>query len=232
MGEEVLQVTLRGLGDIAEGEEEEFTHELMVPEEESRGFVERSFFVRPRVNRLTDKTMPLEFDILFEPLRPFSTTVELVVNKKSGGRWRFEVQLEASEPEVDDVITIEAALHRTSSVSFKIQNQFDTYAPFSAEFSSNSSLAFTVFPSTGTLEPYGNEGQECVISFTPTEYGKMQTGNLVIVTDDSSGRTRCVEHIRSTRYRRPSQRFPPSWSRAWCKDWAEAKPLRIFSGQT
>jgi len=182
--EEVLQVTLRGLGDIAEGEEEEFTHELMVPEEESRGFVERSFFVRPRVNRLTDKTMPLEFDILFEPLRPFSTTVELVVNKKSGGRWRFEVQLEASEPEVDDVITIEAALHRTSSVSFKIQNQFDTYAPFSAEFSSNSSLAFTVFPSTGTLEPYGNEGQEFVISFTPTEYGKMQTGNLVIVTDD------------------------------------------------
>lgn len=182
--EEVLKVVLRGLGDIPEGEFEEFTHELVVPEAESQGFVDRSFFVKPRVNQLTDKRTPLEFDILFEPLRPFSTTVELVVNKKSGGRWRFEVQLEATEPEVDDVITIEAALHRTSSVSFKIHNQFSTYAPFTAEFSSSSSLAFTVYPSSGTLEPYGQEGQEFVISFTPTEYGKMQTGTLVIVTDD------------------------------------------------
>jgi len=182
--EEVLSVDLRGLADIPAGGVEEFTHELVVPEEQSRAFVDRSFFVKPRVNSLSDNSISLEFDILFEPLRPFSTMVELVVNKKSGGRWRFEIQLEATEPQVDDVIKIEASLNRTASVSFKIHNQFDTVAPFKAEFSSNSSLAFSVFPSTGALQPYGQEGQEFVISFTPTEYGKMQTGNLLIVTDD------------------------------------------------
>ena len=40
-----------------------------------------------------------------------------------GGRWRHGLVLESTEPEVDDVIVIEALLNSTSSVSFKLTNQ-------------------------------------------------------------------------------------------------------------
>ena len=180
--QELLEVQLEGLA-IDVGSEESFTHQLVVPEEYT-SFVERSFFLEPQVDTITDAATPLSFNMLFEPLRPFSTTVELVIEKETGGRWRYEIQLEATEPDIDDVIKIESPLNRTSSVSFKIHNQFMTHAPFTAEFTSSSSLAFTVSPVAGTLEPYGKEGQELVISYTPTEYGKMQAGTLVIVTED------------------------------------------------
>jgi hypothetical protein len=180
--QELLEVQLEGL-EIDSGADESFTHQLIVPEDVA-SFVERSFFLEPQVDTISDPATPLSFNMLFEPLRPFSTTVELVIEKSSGGRWRYEIQLEASEPDIDDIIKIESPLNRTSSVSFKIHNQFMTHAPFTAEFTSSSSLAFTVSPSSGNLEPYGKDGQELVISYTPTEYGKMQQGTLTIITED------------------------------------------------
>jgi hypothetical protein len=66
----------------------------------------------------------------FEPLRPFKTTVEFVITKSSGGRWKFNVVFEALEPEVDDVIVIQSPLHKTSSVSFRLNNHLKQYAEF------------------------------------------------------------------------------------------------------
>ena len=39
-------------------------------------------------------------------------------------------------------------------------------------------------PKQGMLEPYGKEGTNFIISFTPTEYGKAKVGRLVIQTED------------------------------------------------
>jgi hypothetical protein len=39
-------------------------------------------------------------------------------------------------------------------------------------------------PKSGMLEPYGKDGTNFIISFTPTEYGKAKVGRLVIVTDE------------------------------------------------
>lgn len=44
-------------------------------------------------------------------------------NKKSKIK-RFKIFLEASEPDVDDIITIFSQLNHTSSVSFKIENKY------------------------------------------------------------------------------------------------------------
>ena len=40
-----------------------------------------------------------------------------------------------------------------------------------------------MFPTAGVLEPYGCEGTDFVVSFKPSEYGKMQSGRLIIATD-------------------------------------------------
>merc|ERR1712232_477164 len=42
--------------------------------------------------------------VRFAPLRPFVSLCNLVITRASGGRWRFDVKLESTEPEVDDTI--------------------------------------------------------------------------------------------------------------------------------
>jgi hypothetical protein len=122
----------------------------------------------------------LVFDLRFEPLRPFKSQVEFIVYKASGGRWKFNVIFEALDPEVDDVIVIQSPLQKTSSVSFRLSNHLKTFADFNAFFTGDSATEFTVYPKSGQLEPYGKEGTNFIVSFTPTEYGKAKTGKLVI----------------------------------------------------
>jgi hypothetical protein len=55
-----------------------------------------------------------------------------------------------------------------------------TFAEFNAFFTPDSAPEFVVYPKTGLLEPYGKEGTNFIVSFTPTEYGKAKVGKLVI----------------------------------------------------
>lgn len=127
----------------------------------------------------------LPYHVRFDPLRPYRGSVSMLVKKASGGVWRFEVVLDTSDPQIDDTITIESNLNQTSSVTFQLRNQFRNTARFLAEFSAGSSSAFTVYPTEGHLPPYGSEeGTPFVVSFTPTGYGKMQSGQLVILTEE------------------------------------------------
>ena len=59
--------------------------------------------------------------INFAPLRPFSCLPHLVLTHvNGGGRWRFNLALEATEPAVDDVIEIESPLNKPASVAFRL----------------------------------------------------------------------------------------------------------------
>ncbi|RLN56143.1 hypothetical protein BBJ29_005156 [Phytophthora kernoviae] len=148
--------------------------------------IERALTVSPLP--LSSSSRPnicLPYMIRFEPLRPYRGPAVLLVKKQSGGLWRFDVTLDAGDPPVDDVLSIESSLNQTSSVSFQLRNQFREPAAFMAEFSVGSSSAFTVYPSEGELPPFGNEdGASFIVSFTPTGYGKMQSGQLVITTEE------------------------------------------------
>ena len=57
-------------------------------------------------------------------------------------------------------------------------------ADFGAFFTADSAGEFQVYPKSGLLEPYGKEGTNFIVSFTPTEYGKMKMGRLVIQTEE------------------------------------------------
>jgi hypothetical protein len=78
----------------------------------------------------------------FEPLRPYKAHTELMIYKSSGGRWKFNVIFEALEPEVDDSITIQSPLHKTSSVSFRLNNHLKSNADFQAFFTHDSAAEF------------------------------------------------------------------------------------------
>merc|ERR1719171_2147341 len=120
----------------------------------------------------------------FHPLRPFVAICNLVITKSSGGRWRFDVKLEATEPEVDDIIPIQSPLNKPASVAFRLCNHINAYAEFDAFFDAESAYEFTVQPTAGVLEPAGTNGTTFIITYKPTEYGKPVQGKLIIQTED------------------------------------------------
>jgi len=122
--------------------------------------------------------------VRFAPLRPFVALCNLVITRASGGRWRFDVKLEATEPEVDDTISIQSPLNKPASVAFRLSNHTSVYSEFDAFFDAESAYEFTVQPTSGVLEPAGTSGTTFVITYKPTEYGKPVQGKLIIQTED------------------------------------------------
>eukprot|EP01034_Spumella_vulgaris_P029495 gene29495-36557_t len=122
---------------------------------------------------------------LFEPLRTFNTRVEVVLVYKNKGKWRVNVDLEATEPEPDDRIKLCAAVGAQDKVAFKLNNRFLGFSNFQAYFTAKSSPHFSVSPSTGVLAPYGAEGTPFTVTFSPKVYGNIEIGTLVILTEDA-----------------------------------------------
>ena len=135
-------------------------------------------------NDLNEGEEELVFEVRFNPMKPFKTTIDMIIQRDIGGVWKFPLSLEASPPDVDDLIVISSPLHKTSSVSFKLTNRYKQFAKYLAAFTPNSDQEFTVSPKSGSLEPFGREGTQFVISFTPLEYGQIKQGKLVIETDE------------------------------------------------
>lgn len=112
----------------------------------------------------------LKYRVLFEPLKAFSDSVELIVYCKRG-RWRVVIDLEATDPVPDDSISLTAAVGGIDKVGFRLSNRFLGFSTFQARFTAKSSSHFSVTPSSGVLAPYGVEGTPFVISFAPLSYG-------------------------------------------------------------
>ena len=118
-------------------------------------------------------------------MKPFKTQVEIIIVKPTGGRWRFKVNLESTEPDIDDVIVITSPLNTNSSVQFRLNNSNQKVSSdFIAEFTHDSASEFSVFPKSGKLEPIIRDGTSFIISYTPVEYGKVKEGKLIITTDE------------------------------------------------
>jgi len=130
------------------------------------------------------QTKEVSLRVRFAPLRPFVALCNLVITRASGGRWRYDVKLEATEPEVDDTISIQSPLNKPASVAFRLCNHTNAYAEFDAFFDAESAYEFTVQPTSGVLEPAGTSGTTFIITYKPTEYGKPVQGKLIIQTQE------------------------------------------------
>jgi len=180
--EETMEIVLPGLK--ASDGQVPITFEMQFAEGEEK-MLARALSIEPLASGLVARhDAPLQFNLRFEPLRPMSTSVKLLIKRENGGQWTFDVEIEASEPEIDDVIVISALLNQTASVAFNLTNQFTTYTPYKAYFTPDSSLSFAVDPKSGLLEPYGTTGTQFVVSYTSTAYGRMDVGKLVILTEE------------------------------------------------
>jgi hypothetical protein len=46
-------------------------------------------------------------------MKPFKMKFDISFFKKSGGRWKFKVSLEATQPDVDDTIMLRSPMNKT-----------------------------------------------------------------------------------------------------------------------
>ena len=181
--EKEIRFSLPGITDIVPGET--FVHELNVFTKEFEYSLKKWFTLKPIKNYIDHENEQLVYLAHFKPMKPFKSFAEIILLKPSGGRWRFRIQLESTEPEVDDQILITSPLNTTSSVQFRLNNPNPkASSEFTAEFTHDSASEFSVYPKSGKLEPAVRDGTSFIISYTPVEYGKVKIGKLIIQTDE------------------------------------------------
>lgn len=124
--------------------------------------------MQPDRLKVTKATDVILFRMKFLPFKPINTRVNLVLDRKSGGRYKYELNFESRVPEVDDVIVIESTINKASAVKFKLHNLFPD-GPFKTYFQGKDSC-FSSSPQSGVLKQ--NEDTEFMIVYKPPEYGK------------------------------------------------------------
>jgi hypothetical protein len=133
----------------------------------------------------SDPSIEVDFGLrcrlLFEPLRVFTTSIDISIIAKNRGKWKAKVAIESSDPEPDDVIKLVASVGGADRISFKLHNRFLGFSNFQAYFTSTSSPHFSVTPSAGVLPPFNNDssnndedGTNFIITFAPKEYGVIE----------------------------------------------------------
>ncbi|NWR18042.1 CFA47 protein, partial [Emberiza fucata] len=104
----------------------EFLYELQYQSDEIRYQLE-SLVGMELVEKEWDaesRIVTLIFNVVFAPSKPMRSEATLVIQCTAGGLWKFPLVFIATEPEVDDVINIEAVgLNKESIVGFKLTSQ-------------------------------------------------------------------------------------------------------------
>ncbi|XP_077637788.1 cilia- and flagella-associated protein 47 [Lonchura striata] len=129
------------------------------------------------------RIVTLIFNVVFAPSKPMRNEATVVIQCTSGGLWKFPLVFIATEPEVDDVINIEAVgLNKESIVGFKLTSQTRYPEAFTARFLAGSDPDFLVRPQAGELLPAGTVGTPITVGYKPRMYGKKHRATLVIET--------------------------------------------------
>lgn len=181
-----VEVYLKGLclSDLAPGDTisaSEFSLEL-IAEDKNKALIARSFRVQalelvtlPELDVANRTDFVMRYRLLFEPLKTYTATVEMLIESKNRGRWRVQAELESTDPMPDDIIALTAAVGGSDKVAFKLSNRFLGFSSFQAYFTAKSSSHFSVTPTSGVLAPYGSDGTTFVVSFSPSSYGLRET---------------------------------------------------------
>jgi hypothetical protein len=123
------------------------------------------------------------------PMVPLRAEGVVVVSRRGGGRWKFPLSVSVDPPAPDDTIRVEAAVHTTTSVAFRLQNFKSGPTPFRASLSADTPAQFSVTPRSGVLPPpgeldaAGQPGALFVVTFAPSEYGQALHGALHITAE-------------------------------------------------
>ncbi|XP_054830748.1 cilia- and flagella-associated protein 47-like [Eublepharis macularius] len=180
-------VTIQNEVQVTEGflTADEFLYEIKFESERVKSQLGSTVAINLMEKQWDPKTgiVTLIFNTVFAPNKPMRYPATLVVHCITGGIWKFPLLFVATEPEVDDVINIEAAgLNKESVISFRLTSKTRYTEPYTAYFLPGSDPEFVVSPKAGELPPLDTAGTRITIVFKPNMYSKKHRATLVIQT--------------------------------------------------
>jgi hypothetical protein len=137
-----------------------------------------------------DDNITMIVKVSYTPNQVFDKKLYLIVtDNTSGGRWKYNLHVISHPPLIDDVITIEGSINKSNCISFNIKNNSNEVKKFRAFFDESTPPEFSIQPEYGQLVPEsqcGENDNQFIITYTPTNYGKILSGRLNIVCKDIS----------------------------------------------
>jgi hypothetical protein len=204
MLEAPLEIVLTGMSTVTP--DDTFSIEVQSPPEHKHS-VNAALEIREVSTSISSPSQPLKYLVVFKPQRMFSCTVDLIVAKRSGGRWRFEIDLEASKPDMDGELRVEAEVGQVGKLPLLLSASGSEAVPFNAYMTPDSDLDLDVFPKSGYLYPATESSQDSpppiVVAYRNKDYGKNSMGTLIIETPESEYAYKIVGTI--TKYVPPSK---------------------------
>ncbi|XP_039185523.1 cilia- and flagella-associated protein 47 [Crotalus tigris] len=164
---------------------DEFMYEIQFESERMKSQLKSAIAINlvKKERDLKTGIVTLIFNIIFTPYKPTRNPATLVLQHSTGGIWKFPILFVVTDPEVDDVIDIEAiGLNKESIVSFKLTSQTRYPEPYTAYFLPGSDPEFTISPQAGELLPLDTAGTCITVGFKPSMYSKKHKATLVIQT--------------------------------------------------
>jgi hypothetical protein len=91
------------------------------------------------------------FQLAVVSYKPINMQTQFEILAENGCKWIYRCDFGFLQPPIDDRFEIIAAINKPTSVKFKLTNRIKSYAKFSAYFTSESCIDFTVNPKLGEL---------------------------------------------------------------------------------
>jgi hypothetical protein len=150
-------------------------------------FLTEYLTARPSGSESVDGAPALVGAIRFCPRRPFDLVVEVEIENAVSQTWHFQMKLAITSAPPLETITLECGLGKVVTYQVKIAEIFSNRTLCHAYFASGSASEFTVSESESWIEV--SLADMCELPFqviyTPTTYGKVQKGLLVVDTRES-----------------------------------------------
>ena len=179
--EKHFSLKIEGLDNI--DKKEAFTYKLQIKHKEQKN-IEKWFKIKSIKDKIDKNGDEISYVFSLLPYKPFKTHVELLISRKSGGRWRVKILLEALEPDYFETFNIVSQLNVKTNVQFKLYNNDKKISSdFLAYFTQDSDTEFSVLPKKGVLQPVIKDGTDICVSYLPVEYGKLKVGKLIVEND-------------------------------------------------
>lgn len=80
-----------------------------------------------------------------------------MLKRNTGGNWRFNLTIEATESEIDDTLYVYSPINTTSTVSFKLYNKNSSPDDFMTYFTADSDPEFSITPKMGSFSSSLND---------------------------------------------------------------------------
>ena len=173
--DEVIYVNISGRDTDTkmDAEDETFDVEIVPSGRVDLNAISKFLFIEPVSGIIKDSNCALK--VKYYPQRTMSMSVDVVIVKKNGGRWRFELLLDAESPEIDGKLYLEANVGDVAYQTLTVPSSKGKALPFSVYF----------YEPQTCFEVKTNRENEVVISFTPKEFGREYVAILIVETEET-----------------------------------------------